>query len=242
MKHMQMPTQAHPCEVKFCALDLKEVTIDGDFEGYASLFNREDLGRDIILPGAFRSSLKKRDASQVKMLFQHDPAQPIGIWKTIHEDARGLFAKGRIMTELAKGREVLTMMRTGAIDGLSIGFRVIEGMRDRRSKVRRIKTVDLWEISIVTFPMLPDARVSSVKADFLTRQRVSQRHHSDLPTQDIGLQRSQAHFAINGGSSNNLQQQSHIHSETSLERQVVEQISEAARLLRKSQFLERTKR
>ena len=142
-------------EVKFCALDLKQVTLDGEFEGYASLFHREDLGRDIVMPGAFRETLRKRGIGGVKMLFQHDPNQPIGIWQRIYEDARGLFAKGRIMTELAKGREVLSMMRAGAINGLSIGFRTVHGHRDKRSGVRRLKTVDLWEISIVTFPMSP---------------------------------------------------------------------------------------
>ena len=133
---MEAAPQGLASEVKFGALDLKEVTLEGDFEGYASLFNREDLGRDVILPGAFRKSLTQRGAQGVKMLFQHDPNQPIGIWQKIYEDARGLFAKGRIMTELTKGREVLAMMRTGAIDGLSIGFRVVDGIRDRRSSRR----------------------------------------------------------------------------------------------------------
>ncbi len=98
MSEMKVASQGPACEMKFCALDLKEVTLDGDFEGYASLFNREDLSRDVILPGAFRNSLRQRGPGGVKMLFQHDPGQPIGIWRTIYEDARGLFAKGRIMT------------------------------------------------------------------------------------------------------------------------------------------------
>ena len=217
MSEMKVASQGPACEMKFCALDLKEVTLDGDFEGYASLFNREDLSRDVILPGAFRSSLRQRGAGGIKMLFQHDPGQPIGIWRTIYEDARGLFAKGRIMTELARGREVLTMMRTGAIDGLSIGLRTIDGMRDRRSGVRRLKTVDLWEISIVTFPMLPDARVSSLKTS---------------PFSETVIPHRQIRQQIARNAENH----------TGWASQVSAQITEAARLLRQSNFLERTKR
>jgi HK97 family phage prohead protease len=97
------------------------------------------------------------------MLFQHDPAMPIGVWKDIREDSRGLFVRGRLMPEVAKAREVLALMRAGAIDGLSIGFRTVRGRTDAKSGVRRLIEVDLWEISVVTFPMLPAARVSAVK-------------------------------------------------------------------------------
>ena len=83
----------------------------GVFEGYASVFNRQDLGRDVVLPGAFRESLSKRGAAGVRMLFQHDPGEPIGVWEKIYEDARGLFVRGRIMTEVTRGREVLALMR-----------------------------------------------------------------------------------------------------------------------------------
>ena len=80
-----------PAEASFLALDLKSVTAEGAFEGYASLFNREDLGRDVILPGAFTETLQKRPAGGVRLLFQHDPAEPIGVWEHLQEDARGLF-------------------------------------------------------------------------------------------------------------------------------------------------------
>lgn len=229
------------CEVKFCALDLKEVTLDGSFEGYASLFNREDLGRDIVLPGAFRESLRARGADGVRMLFQHDPSQPIGVWQSIYEDARGLFAKGRIMTELAKGREVLTMMRAGAIDGLSIGFRAVSGMRDRRSGVRRLKALDLWEISIVTFPMLPDARVSSVKADPFAGQAPSKREFERWLTRDAGFTRSEAHAVMRNGF-DGLKSLRDAGRGPEVEQRLAQQIAEAARLIRQSQFLERTSR
>jgi len=150
-------------EVKFAACDLKQVEADGTFSGYASLFGEVDLGQDLVMPGAFRDSLAARGAQGVKLLFQHDPNEPIGVWLDLYEDARGLFARGRLMPEVTRAREVLSLMRAGALDGLSIGFRTVQGRTDPASGVRRLDKIDLWEISIVTFPMLPEARVSAVK-------------------------------------------------------------------------------
>ena len=155
---------AMPREAHFTALDLKSVDTDGAFEGYASLFGREDLGRDVVLPGAFRDSLAARGPSGVRMLFQHNPAEPIGLWETLAEDTKGLFVRGRLMPAVARAREVLSLMRAGAIDGLSIGFRTVKAHRDRLRGVRRIEKIDLWEISIVTFPLLPEARIATVKS------------------------------------------------------------------------------
>ena len=150
-------------EVKFAPCDLKSVEADGTFTGYASLFNEIDLGQDLVMPGAFRESLRLRGPRGVKLLFQHDPNEPIGVWLQLAEDTRGLFARGRLMPEVTRAREVLSLMRAGALDGLSIGFRTVKGRTDPSTGVRRLDQIDLWEISIVTFPMLPEARVSAVK-------------------------------------------------------------------------------
>jgi HK97 family phage prohead protease len=152
-------------EHKFTPLDLKRVEPDGTFSGYASLFNTEDMGRDIVLPGAFRDSLRERGPAGIKLLYQHNPAEPIGVWENLKEDSRGLLARGRLMLAVARAREVLALMRAGALDGLSIGFRAVTGKRDARTGIRRLARIDLWEISIVTFPMLPEARVAQVKSD-----------------------------------------------------------------------------
>jgi phage head maturation protease len=64
---------------------------------------------------------------------------------------------------VARGRELLALIRSGAIDGLSIGFRTVKGRIDPRTRVRALLAVDLWEISIVTFPLLAGARVHAVK-------------------------------------------------------------------------------
>lgn len=133
----------------------------GEFEGYSSLFGVPDLGGDVVESGAFAQSLALRGAAGIRMLWQHDPAQPIGRWLALAEDAHGLRVRGRLNAAVLKAREVAALMRDGAVDGLSIGFRVVEAGRDRPRGLRRLKRLDLWEISVVTFPMLPAARVAA---------------------------------------------------------------------------------
>lgn len=155
-----------PPEAKTLALDLRGLDADGAFSGYASVFGEADLARDVVEPGAFAASLARRGVAGIKMLWHHDPAEPIGTWTEIREDARGLAVRGRILTELARGREALVLLRAGAVDGLSIGFRTVRARPEapgRKGAGRRLLEVDLWEISLVTFPMLPAARVAAVK-------------------------------------------------------------------------------
>jgi hypothetical protein len=154
--------QIFACEQKLLAAPLVGVAEDGMLEGYASLFGVADLGKDVVAAGAFAASLSRRGAAGVRMLWQHDPAEPIGRWLALAEDALGLRVRGRLNLAVARAREIHALMRDGAIDGLSIGFRV-ERARTDRAGLRRIERLDLWEISVVTFPMLPGARVSGVK-------------------------------------------------------------------------------
>ena len=139
------------------------IDTDGTVEGYASLFGEVDQARDMVMRGAFADTLTARGIRRVPMLFQHDPSEPVGIWLDLREDHRGLFARGRLIPEVARGRELLSLLRAGAIDGLSIGFRTAKARIDPKTRIRRIYAVDLWEISIVTFPMLTGARVRAVK-------------------------------------------------------------------------------
>ncbi|MCZ8186528.1 MAG: HK97 family phage prohead protease [Beijerinckiaceae bacterium] len=136
----------------------------GLFEGYASLFGVMDLGRDVVMPGAFRHSLSRRGAGGIRLLWQHDPARPIGRWTRLSEDGRGLHVAGRLDLEQALAREVHGLMRRGLVEGLSIGYRTERERRDPETGLRRLDEVDLWEISLVTFPMLPQARITAVKA------------------------------------------------------------------------------
>jgi HK97 family phage prohead protease len=136
---------------------------DGAVEGYASLFHEVDSTRDMVMPGAFAQTLRTRGLRRIPMLFQHDPAEPIGVWLDLFEDARGLRARGRLIADVARAREVLALVRAGAIDGLSIGFRTVRARTDSHTRVRRLEQIDLWEISIVTFPLLAGARVRAVE-------------------------------------------------------------------------------
>ena len=141
---------------------LQALSAHGVFAGYASLFGARDGQGDIVMPGAFTDSLRRRGTSGVRMLFQHNPAEPVGSWLEIRETQRGLYVLGRLDRNVQRGRELLSLLESGGIDGLSIGFRTVAAKTDRLVKARRLLNVDLWEISLVTFPMLDGARVSNV--------------------------------------------------------------------------------
>ncbi len=225
------PASAPPRhEVKFLSLDLKDVDTDGSFEGYASVFHREDMSRDVVMPGAFAQSLRERGAAGIKMLFQHDANQPIGVWSTLSEDARGLYATGRLMPEVAKAREVHALMRAGALDGLSIGFRMLKGRRDRSTGVR-LEKIDLWEISVVTFPLLPEARVACLKARPFAGALPTERDFERWLTRDAGLTRKEAR-ALMGAGFSGLKALRDAGRGSSEEVQLAAHMREAARLLR----------
>ena len=181
-------------ETKRASLALEEVEIDGSFSGYASVFGLPDLGNDVIEKGAFAKSLASRKSSGVRMLWQHDAAEPIGVWTDIREDARGLYVEGRLAKGVARAREALELMRAGGLDGLSIGFRTVKARKDARTGLRHITEADLWEISVVTFPMLPQARINNLKADLPTV-----RDFERWLTRDAGLSRSAARLVIAKG-------------------------------------------
>ncbi|HTQ15693.1 MAG TPA: HK97 family phage prohead protease [Rhizomicrobium sp.] len=135
-----------------------------EFEGYASLFGVPDSAGDVVAPGAFAQSLRARDIGRVRLLYQHFAHEPIGVWERIREDATGLYVKGRLLTELERARDVLSLLRAGALDGLSIGFRTRRARRDPATGLRTLLEIELWEISIVTFPLLPGSTVTAVGA------------------------------------------------------------------------------
>lgn len=144
---------------------IKALNEPGEFEGYASIFGEMDQGRDIVLSGAFRNSLIKRPADRIKMLWQHDRDKIIGRWTEIREDNRGLYVKGKLILGIEKGREAHELMMAGALDGMSIGYRTVVDEYDRETETRRLKEVDLREVSLVTFPMLESATIALVKGD-----------------------------------------------------------------------------
>ena len=149
-----------PCEFK--EIDQDD---DGSFEGYASVFNNKDLGNDVIRRGAFLESISERSPKGVKLLYQHKSDEPIGVIDSLEEDSKGLKIKGRLAMGTQKGKEVFELMKMGALDSMSIGYRLKpDGYKyDPKEKKRIIKSVDLMEISLVTFPMNPKAKVTKVK-------------------------------------------------------------------------------
>ncbi|NOE16761.1 HK97 family phage prohead protease [Ruegeria atlantica] len=138
------------------------VTDDAVIEGYASLFGQVDQGSDVVQRGAYQSSLDglAKAGQRVKMLWQHDPAQPIGVWDEVREDDKGLWVKGRLLESTQKGREAAELIRAGAMDGLSIGYRTKRAVKNDKGQ-RVLTELELWEVSLVTFPMLPSARVAA---------------------------------------------------------------------------------
>ncbi|MCI5095582.1 MAG: HK97 family phage prohead protease [Rhodobacteraceae bacterium] len=150
-------------EHKFARFGAEVTLSDGAvIEGYASRFNEVDHGGEIVMAGAYRASIKRlaKKGQRVKMLWQHDPAQPIGVWDEVREDATGLWVKGRILDSTQKGSEAAALIQAGAIDGLSIGFRTRRAQRNEKGQ-RLLTELELWEVSLVTFPMLPSARVAA---------------------------------------------------------------------------------
>src|SRR5690348_194725 len=166
------------------------IDADGAVEGYASLFGEVDEARDMVMRGAFAQTLASRGMRRIPMLFQHDPSEPVGIWLELREDHRGLFARGRLIPEVARGRELLSLLRAGAIDGLSIGFRTLKARLDPSTRVRRLLAVDLWEISIVTFPLLIGARVSAIKQAAAAKPSYA-RSRAEQEWKRVAIQRSQ---------------------------------------------------
>jgi hypothetical protein len=125
-------------------------------EGYASLWGVADLNGDVVAEGAFDASLAKTGARGVRMLHQHESRAVVGVWDRMVEDERGLWVEGRIMDWSAEARFARALSAAGALDGLSIGFRSSRARREGRLRV--LVEVELWEVSLVTFPMLPGAR------------------------------------------------------------------------------------
>lgn len=164
----------------------------GTIEGYGSVFKMLDRGGDIVMPGAFKASLAdwKKKGELPPMLWQHDPSMPIGVWTDMEEDDKGLRVKGELILEVPQGKIVHALLKKDAIKGMSIGYQTKDYEYDRNTGARRLKKVDLWELSLVTFPMLPEAQVSAVKAS----ERSNNFNPRDMEgaLRDAGLSRAES--------------------------------------------------
>lgn len=144
--------------------EIKSIDETGVVEGYASVFSNVDHGGDIVAKGAFSESLKRSKANgqKIKMLWQHNQDDPIGVWNSLEEDDNGLFVKGKLIMEVKKAREAHALMKSGVIDGLSIGYTAVKSKR--QGNARLLEQVNLFEVSLVTFPMNESASITSVKS------------------------------------------------------------------------------
>ncbi len=163
----------------------------GAFAGMASVFGNRDLDGDVVAPGAFKESIA--NPSRIKLLWQHNTAEPIGTWRQLRETTEGLEARGDLLLGVRRGQEAHLLLKAGALDGLSIGFRIPPkgSVFDRATGVRTINKVDLWEVSLVTFPSNPRARVNAVK--LLNDQKlVPTPRELEMAFRDLGFTRAQA--------------------------------------------------
>lgn len=154
-------------EIKSLDLAVKAEGDEGEFTGYGSVFDVIDSQGDKITKGAFTGSIAER---MPKMLWQHNMAEPIGRWTEAREDSKGLYLRGKLSTGTTRGRDAYALIKDGALDGLSIGYRVKTGGAMREGNVRVLKDIDLWEVSLVTIPALSVATLESVKSDMTIRQ------------------------------------------------------------------------
>lgn len=177
------------------SLELKSLDDQGVFVGYCSVFGNEDQVGDVVRKGAYAKTLADRGPKGIKMLFDHNPAEPIGVWRNFVEDDYGLLGEGQLLLDLQKGREVYTLMKAGALDGLSIGYRVTKQSQDRANPhIRFLDEIDLREVSAVMFPCNEESVITSVKAVMPT-----EREFQRLLQREAGLSRSEAAHVIEHG-------------------------------------------
>lgn len=150
--------------ITLAATEVRFATDDaGTFTGYASIFGEPDSYGDTVKRGAFRKTLRERKAGGGPAMFwNHDSNQPIGVWTELVEDERGLKVTGKLVTETAKGSEALALLKAGAVNGLSIGFRARSAERGPNGG-RVLTDIELVEISLVSLPAASKARITSVK-------------------------------------------------------------------------------
>lgn len=147
-------------------LEVRNIDAEGNIDGYGSVFGVTDSYGDIVAAGAFNASLASHRAAGTMpaMLWQHDASEPIGVWKSMTEDEKGLLVQGSLVLETEKGRAAQALIKAGAINGLSIGFMAKQWAYDRATDIRTLTEIDLWEVSLVTFPANVAARVTGIKA------------------------------------------------------------------------------
>lgn len=138
-----------------------------EFSGYAVVWGERNAHNEIVERGAFAKTLAAHQAAGTRpvMFWSHNREDIIGVWEEVREDEKGLFVRGKLITEINRGKEVHELMKAGAVNGLSIGFRVPKGGEQRRAGTRYLREIDLAEISVVGLPSAGRARITSVRSN-----------------------------------------------------------------------------
>lgn len=182
-------------------LRLKGIEENGSFEGYGSVFNVADSYKEVVLPGAFNDSIArfKESGGSPALLWQHQPHEPIGRFLEFSEDGHGLFLKGELFINdnVPMADKAYTLMRKGAVTGLSIGFSVPDGGEhyDQEKGLWMLSKIDLWETSVVTFPANQSAQVTAIRAD----EAIGNIREFEAFLRDAGLSKTQAKALLSGG-------------------------------------------
>lgn len=187
-----MLTRSISTELNLCSSDDGE----GTFEGHAAIFGKLNSFDEIVVPGAFKKSLRARSKHKVKMLRQHQQGMIIGVWEEIREDAEGLFVKGRLLTEIQSAKETLILLKAKALDGLSIGFRTIKEEFDHKKKTLNLLEIDLFEISLVAIPAQANALVTSVRA--MSPEELTTKRELENALRDAGFSEATSRYISAG--------------------------------------------
>lgn len=184
-------------EIRSFVLEMK-ANEDGTIEGYGSVYNVIDKYNDTIAPGAFQQSLAahKSAGTLPAMLWQHNSAQPCGVWLEMVEDEKGLRLKGQLALDTVLGKEAHALIKMGALNGLSIGFICRKWIYDDETDLRTLLEIDLWEVSLVTFPANSKARVTNIKSADIANYTTIRQAERALRDAGFSDEAAKAHIAL----------------------------------------------
>jgi len=213
-------------EHKTFPMEVKEVSEEGSFSGYLSVFNNVDAYREAVMPGAFADTLNEWKASgrMPPILWQHSSSEPIGPFTKMQEDERGLYVEGRLLVaDLQRAREAHSLVKHRVVSGMSIGFETVGEEIDKENRVRKLTKIKLWEGSIVTFPANQEAQIEAVKSALV---------NGDLPDlktfekflRESGFSKSQASAIAGHGLSHLLRSDSESQAKDDVVRRVLDDL------------------
>lgn len=188
-------------KVRHFPYEVKEVDEEGHFSGYASVYNVIDSYRERVAPGAFANTLRKW-AGRGRLppaLWQHRPAEPVGPFTKMIEDQRGLYTEGQLLVkDVVRAREARALMMSKTVDGMSIGFNSIVEEYDKTENLITLKEIDLWEVSIVTFPANSESLITEVRGMFENGKAPTIREIEEI-LRDAGFSKTHAKALVGFG-------------------------------------------